>query len=67
MKVHTNGDMYDSEGKYYYALYLAQIANEDKDIEHMNNHTKEYTIEPPKAQIKPKRLFNFKEDFNEQE
>ena len=54
--------VYDQASQYYYALYLAQIANEDKDIEHFQVEVKEFFIEEPKAVRKPPRLFKFEED-----
>lgn len=56
--------IYEQASQYYYALYLAQIANEDKDIEHLKVQVKEYTIETPRPQRKTRRLFKFREDKN---
>lgn len=54
--------VYDQALQYYYALYLAQIANEDKDIEHYQVRVREFVIEEPKATPKPPRLFKFEEE-----
>lgn len=54
--------VYDQALQYYYALYLAQIANEDKDIEHYQVRVREFFIEEPKVTLKPPRLFKFEED-----
>ena len=50
--------VYEDASKYYYALYLAHIANEDKDIAHMQVKIREFTIEPPQAEKRQPRLFN---------
>lgn len=52
--------VYEQASQYYYALYLAQIANEDKDVEHLQSTVREFTIETPRAQRRPPRLFRFK-------
>ena len=54
--------VYDQALQYYYALYLAQIANEDKDIEHYRVRVREFVIEEPKRIPRPPRLFKFEED-----
>ena len=54
--------VYNDACDYYYALYLAQIANEDKDIEHLQMRVKEFTIETPQPQRRPPRLFKFEEE-----
>ena len=54
--------VYEQASQYYYALYLAQIANEDKDIEHLKVQVKEYTIETPRPQRKMRKLFKFREE-----
>lgn len=62
--------VYNDALKYYYALYLASIANEDKDVEHIQVKVREFFIEPPTRIVKPPRLFNLddlEEDINEQE
>ena len=50
--------VYQDALKYYYALYLAAVANEDKDVEHFQIKVRELTIEPPVRIVKPPRLFN---------
>jgi hypothetical protein len=54
--------VYDQALQYYYALYLAQIANEDKDIEHYKTRVREFFIEEPKATPRAPRLFKFEEE-----
>jgi hypothetical protein len=54
--------VYEQASQYYYALYLAQITNAEKDVEHLQASVKEFFIEPPKAERKHKRLFKFQED-----
>ena len=54
--------VYNDACDYYYALYLAQIANEDKDIEHLQMRVREFTIETPQPQRRPPRLFKFEEE-----
>ena len=54
--------VYDQALQYYYALYLAQIANENKDIEHLQTRVREFFIEEPQRVTKPPRLFKFEED-----
>lgn len=54
--------VYDQACQYYYALYLAAIANEDKDIEHMQVKVREFVIEPPRVERRPPRLFNMGEE-----
>lgn len=50
--------IYNDALKYYYALYLAAVANEDKDVEHFQVKVREFSIEPPIRIVKPPRLFN---------
>lgn len=60
--------VYKDACDYYYALYLAQIANEDKDVEHFKVKVREFTIENPRAQKRLPRLFKLdEEENNEQE
>ena len=54
--------VYDQACQYYYALYLAQIANEDTDIIQITEKVKEFTIETPRAKRHSRRLFKFRED-----
>lgn len=57
--------VYEQASQYYYALYLAQIANEDKDIESFKTPVREFTIETPRAQRRSRRLFKFREEEEE--
>ena len=54
--------VYDQASQYYYALYLAQIANEDKDVARMQSQVREFFIEPPRIQKRVPRLFKFEEE-----
>jgi hypothetical protein len=58
--------VYQQACQYYYALYLAAIANEDKDIEHYQATVREFIIEPPTRIVKPPKLFNL-DDLEEEE
>ena len=58
--------VYQDALKYYYALYLAAVANEDKDVEHFQVKVREFSIEPPVRIVKPPRLFNL-DDLEEEE
>ena len=58
--------VYQQAWQYYYALYLAAIANEDKDIEHYQATVREFIIEPPARIVKPPKLFNL-DDLEEEE
>jgi hypothetical protein len=58
--------VYNDALKYYYALYLAAMANEDKDVEHYKVIVREFEIEPPIRIVKPPRLFNL-DDLEEEE
>lgn len=57
--------VYDDACKYYYSLFLAQMANEDKDIEHYKPVIEEIEIAPPQVWTAPPRLFKFGEDMEE--
>lgn len=48
--------VYNDALKYYYALYLAKLANESKDIEKYKPKEKVIEILPPKVQPKKVRL-----------
>lgn len=52
--------VYQDASQYYYALYLAQLANEDKTAQIVN--VKEFFIDPPKSQRPAPRLFKFREE-----
>jgi hypothetical protein len=51
--------IYEQACQYYYSLYLAKLANEDKDIEEYKPKVKTVEIYPPEAKTKTIRLFNF--------
>lgn len=53
---------YQQACDYYYALYLAKLANEEKDINHYIPQVKEIEIEPPKVFIRPHRLFKMEDE-----
>lgn len=57
--------IYDNARDYYYALYLAKIANENKDVTNYIPKQKEITIESPRVYIRPHRLFDLGEEENE--
>lgn len=50
--------IYDDAMKYYFSLYLAHVANEEKDITQLIKKEKEFIIEPPFVEPNPPRLFN---------
>lgn len=54
--------MYKEAEKYYYALWLAQLANQEKDFSQYQYETKEIEIFAPEKKIKKKKLFNFEEE-----
>ena len=54
--------VYDQASQYYYALYLAQIANEDANVAQMTEKVREFNIETPRAQRRSRRLFKFREE-----
>lgn len=51
--------IYEQACQYYYSLYLAKLANEDKDIEEYKPKVKTVEIYPPEVKTKTIRLFNF--------
>ena len=53
--------MYQDAYNYYYALFLAQSQNENKDIKEITTKVKEVVIPPPKV-ILPKRFFNLDDE-----
>ena len=53
--------VYQDAYNYYYALFLAQSQNENKDIKEFVTKVKEVTIPLPEIKIK-KRLFNLDDD-----
>ena len=50
--------IYKDACDYYYSLYLARLANQDKDILNYKLKIKEVQIEPPVTKSKPPKLFN---------
>lgn len=54
--------VYEQACNYYYALYLAKLANEEKDITQFIPKTKEIVIESPRVYIKPHKLFNMEDN-----
>ena len=51
---------YQDAYNYYYALYMAQVSNQDKVVQ--NNNFKEITIKPPKRKKRKLKLFNLGEE-----
>jgi len=51
--------IYDDARKYFYSLYVAQLANEHIDI---TTEAKEFVIESPRAYSRPPRLFMIDDD-----
>ena len=64
----TNGGIgilpyiYNDAKTYYYGLYLAQMANKNKEI---HTQVEEIEIAPPQVYAQPPRLFNIEEEENE--
>ena len=54
--------IYKQAHDYYYSLYLAKLANEDKNIEEYKPKIKEIEIFPPTSQPKMIKLFNLDEE-----
>ena len=54
--------VYKDANRYYYNLYLAKIANENKDIQKYKPKEKIIEIASPRVLTKPPRLFIFGED-----
>ena len=54
--------VYKDAYNYYYNLYLAQIVNQEKDIEQYQAKVREIVIQSPKAPPKKIRLFDLGED-----
>jgi hypothetical protein len=59
--------IYNDALKYYYSLYLAKIANENKDIEEYKPKIKMIEIYPPTVPPKVTRLFNLDDSEEEDE
>lgn len=51
---------YQDAYNYYYALYMAQVSNQDKVVQ--NNNFREITIKPPKRRKRKLKLFNLGEE-----
>lgn len=54
--------VYKNASEYYYSLYLAKIANQDKDLNEYKPIIKEIEIKSPRVYMKPPKLFKFEED-----
>lgn len=57
--------VYQEALNYYYALYLAQIANEDKEITDFIPTQRIIEIASPRAKIKQPKLFDMEDDTND--
>ena len=57
--------VYQDACNYYYAIYLATLNNEDKDVAQCITQVREFIIEPPRIERRPPRLFNL--DYDEEE
>lgn len=53
--------IYKQASDYYYALFLAQQANDSINIQDYIPKTKEIIIPTPKTKVQPKKLFNLDE------
>ena len=66
----TNGGIgilpyiYNDAKTYYYGLYMAQMVNANKDLEHYKTKVEVIEIAPPQVYTQPPRLFNIGEDEN---
>ena len=56
--------VYDEACQYYYALYLAQLVNQEKNIEEYKPTERIISIFSPRTYIKKRKLFNFDEEEN---
>lgn len=67
----TNGGIgilpyiYNDAKTYYYGLYVAQMVNENKDLEHYKTKVEVVEIAPPQVYVQPPRLFDIGEEENE--
>jgi hypothetical protein len=59
--------VYDQACDYYYALYLAAISNENKDVAQCVTRVREFIIEPPRFEKPRPRLFNIDDEEGEDE
>lgn len=53
--------VYNDAYNYYFSLFVAQTANEEKNIQKIISKTKEITICPPQITL-PKRFFNLNDE-----
>lgn len=53
---------YNTARDYYYSLYLAKRANEEKDVLKYIPKVREIEIESPRVWVKPPRLFNMEDE-----
>ena len=67
----TNGGIgilpyiYNDAKTYYYGLYMAQVVNENKDLENYKTKVEVIEIAPPRVYVQPPKLFNIGEEENE--
>lgn len=54
--------IYNKAKSYYYSLYLAQIANQNKDVNDYIPQERIVEIESPRVYVKPVQLFNMEDD-----
>jgi hypothetical protein len=54
--------VYQDAYNYYYSLYLAQLVNEEKDVNQYKTKVREIVIKSPSVAGKPVRLFDLGED-----
>lgn len=54
--------IYQDAYNYYYSLYLAQLVNEEKDVNQYKTKVREIVIKSPSVAEKPVRLFDLGED-----
>jgi hypothetical protein len=54
--------VYQDAYNYYYSLYLAQLVNEEKDVNQYKTKVREIVIKSPSVAEKPIRLFDLGED-----
>ena len=57
--------IYNEACQYYYSIYLAKMANEEKDIKKYIPKEKEVVIFSPKAFVRPPKMFIFEEEEEE--
>jgi hypothetical protein len=54
--------VYQDAYNYYYSLYLAQLVNEEKDVNQYKTKVREIVIKSPSVAEKPIKLFDLGED-----